>query len=41
MLGRKKVAFHENHFAENAGMFIFTLGALLGLWYLVTTVINW
>lgn len=41
MLGRKRVAFQENHFVENAGMFIFTLGALVGLWFLVSTVINW
>ncbi len=41
MLGRKKVAFHESHFFENVGLFIFALGALVGLWYLMTTVVNW
>ncbi len=41
MFGRKKVAFQESHFVENLGMFVFALAALIGLWYLTTTVINW
>lgn len=38
---RRKTAFHESHFWETVGMFVFVAAGLTGLWYMMTAVINW
>jgi hypothetical protein len=38
---RRKIAFQQSNFWENAGMFVFALAGLAFLWFLMTNVINW
>jgi hypothetical protein len=38
---RRKSAFNEGHFWENIGLFVFLVAGMIGLWYVMTTVISW
>jgi hypothetical protein len=38
---RRKTAFNEGHFWENIGMFLFVVAGMIGLWYIMSTVMNW
>jgi len=38
---RRKTAFNEGHFWENIGMFLFVVAGMIGLLYIMSTVMNW
>lgn len=38
---RRKRAFQQSNFWDNAGIAIFVVVSLIGLWFLMTSVIKW